>query len=177
LIESRYWKEELMRIARSLRPSPKPRRWTERSHCIVERDIMIGFFIVRRLVELTKVSRKVRDLSMHVYSAPSHGKRVTLLNRGDLEELYDIPNERKQTKKPLYLSNQFIHAYTSFVTRDEDRNWESIFVVSDYDRNDCIWRVPISEIRALFMSAARDHVYSASFTYNETRGDYDISPA
>jgi hypothetical protein len=66
---------------------------------------MIGFFIVRRLIELTKVSQKVRDFRMDVYSAPNRGKRVTLLNRGDVDELYDIANERKETKKPLYLSN------------------------------------------------------------------------
>ena len=176
MIESCYWKEELKRISTLLRPVVKPSRWTERSHCIVERDIMIGFFIVRRLVELTKVSHKVRDFRMEVYSAPNRGKRVTLLNRGDVDELYDITNERKQMKKPLYLSNQFIHAYTSFVARDEARNWDSMFVVSDFDRNDCIWRVPISMIRALFDLAARDYVYSASFTYNAEKQDYDISP-
>jgi hypothetical protein len=176
MIESCYWKEELKRVASLLRPVAKPCRWTERRHCVVERDIMIGFFIVRRLIELTKVSQKVRDFRMDVYSAPNRGKRVTLLNRGDVDELYDIANERKETKKPLYLSNQFIHAYTSFVARDDTRNCESMFVVSDFNRNDCIWRVPISAIRALFDLAAQDYVYSASFTYNADKGDYDISP-
>lgn len=136
----------------------------------------MGFFIVRRLIALTKVSHKVRDLRMDVYSAPNRGKKVTLLNRGDLDALYDFTKEQKQTKKPLYLSNQFIHAYTSFVARDRSRNWESVFVVSDFDRNDCIWRVPIYVIRRLFDLAAQDYVYSASFTYNSDKQDYDISP-
>ena len=175
MIESCCWKEELKRISKLLRPVAKPGRWTERSHCIVERDIMIGFLIVRRLIELTKVSHKVRDFRMDVYSAPNRGKPVTLLNRGDVDELYDIKNERKQTKKPLYLSNQFIHAYMSFVARDETRNWDSMFVVSDFDRNDCIWRIPISTIRNLFKLAAYDHIYSASFTYNAEKQDYEIS--
>lgn len=176
MIESRYWKEELKRISMSIRPVAKPHPWTERRHCIVERDIMIGFFVVRRLIELTKVSNAVRDFRMEVYSAPNRGKKVTRLNRGDVDELYDITNERKQTKKPLYLSNQFIHAYTNFVTRDESRNWDSMFVVSDFDRNDCIWRVPILTIRALFELAANDYVYSASLTYNPEKQDYDVTP-
>ena len=37
MIESCYWKEELLRIAKLIRPVLKPCRWTERSHCIVER--------------------------------------------------------------------------------------------------------------------------------------------
>lgn len=135
---------------------------------------MIGFFIVRRLIELHKVSSKVRNFRMEVYSSPSRGKKATLLNCEALYELYDMDEERKEEKKPLYMSNQFIHAYTSFVARDEMRNWESVYVVSDFDRNDCIWRVPIASIRALFDLASRDEPRSISYTYNAQKGDYDV---
>ena len=112
---------------------------------------------------------------MEVYSVPNRGKHVTLLNRSDVDDLYDFSREQKQTKKPLYLSNQFIHAYTSFVARDETRNWDSMFVVSDFDRNNCIWRVPVSVIRSLFEAASRDYPHSMSFTYNHEKKDYDVS--
>lgn len=175
MIESCYWKEELLRIAKLIRPVSKPCRWTERSHCIVERDVMIGFFIIRRLIELNKVSPRVRDCRMEIYSCPNVGKNVTLLNRGELDELYDINKERKETKKPLYVANQFVHAYTSFVARDETRNWWSMYVVSDFDRNDCIWRVSIHSIRGLFLLASRDYPYSVSWIYNPNKRDYDGS--
>ena len=136
---------------------------------------MIGFFIVRRLIELHKVSPKVRDFQMDVFSSPSRGKAVTLRNRGDLDELYDLDHEQKQTKKPLYLSNQFIHAYTSYVARNKTRNWDSMFVVSDFDRNDCIWRVPIQTIRALFDLTAGDYPHTLSYSYNPAKRDYDVS--
>jgi len=175
MIESCYWKEELQRVAKLLRPVAKPKRWSERHHCIIERDIMIGFFIVRRLIELHKVSSAIRDFRMDVFAAPNRGKHVTLLNRGDVDSLYDFSRERKQTKKPFYLSNQFIHAYMSFIARDETRNWDSMFVVSDYDRNDCIWRVPVSTIRALFDAASRDYPHTISLTYNHEKKDYDVA--
>ena len=69
MIESRYWKEELARIAKTLKPFRKPLRWSERACCIVERDIMIGFFIIRRLIELHKKSSRTRDFNMKVCSA------------------------------------------------------------------------------------------------------------
>jgi hypothetical protein len=175
MIESCYWKEELLRIAKLIQPVLKPCRWTERSHCVVERDVMIGFFIVRRLIEFKKVSAKVRDFKIEVYSCPNRGKYVTLLNRGELDKLYHVNEERKETKTPLYIANQFVHAYTSFVARDETRNWWSMYVVSDFDRNDCIWRVPIDSIRALFLSASKDYPHSVSWTYNPDKRDYDIS--
>jgi len=97
------------------------------------------------------------------------------MNRHEIYELYDLEAERCETKKPLYMSNQFIHAYTSFVVRDENRNWSNAYIVSDYDRNDCIWRVPVSEIRRLFSALARDFPRSVQMVFNHKKGDYDVS--
>ena len=175
MIESRYWKEELARIAKTLKPFRKPPRWSERACCIVERDIMIGFFIVRRLIELHKVSSQTRDFNIKVYSCPNQGNEVTWTNNHRIFEHYDTENEKSETKKPLYMSNQFIHAYTSFVFRDEARNWSDIYVVSDFDRNDCIWRVPIQVIRELFKLASDDYPSQLIAKFDEKTRDYKIA--
>ena len=174
MIESCYWKEELHRIARSIRRVSKPPRWSDRAHCIVERDLMIGFFILRRLIELYKVSTITRDQMLNVFSYRARGKNVTHRNGWDVGELYDLDGEVPATKNPGYIANQFIHAYTSFVARDKTRNWSDVFVVSDYDRNDCIWRVPIPEIRRIFLTAAEDYPNSVHMVFNYRKGDYDI---
>jgi len=174
LIESCYWKEELQRIVRSIRPVAKPRRWSDRAHNIIERDLVIGFFLLRRLIELHKVSSTTRDQKINVFLHRTKGKNVTLLNEHHIMELYNIDSEVPVTKKPLYIANQFIHAYTSLVARDKNRNWSDVFVVSDYDRNDCIWRVPIPVIRKLFRTAAEDYPYYSKFDFNPNKGDYDI---
>jgi len=175
MIESCYWKEELKRIAKTVSPAKKPVRWSERAHCVVERDLMLGFFIVRRLIELHKVSSATRDCNMKFFSCPTRGKHVHLRNHHRLDELYDLEKERGETKKPFYISNQFVHAYTSFVARDESRNWSDVFVVSDFDRNNCIWRIPISEILRLFFVASKDYPHSFEMRFNPKKGDYDIS--
>ena len=171
MIESRYWKEELNRIAKTLKPVRSPPRWSERAVCIVERDLMIGFFIIRRLIELSKVSSRTRDFNMKVYSCPSQGTNVTWINNHRIEKHYDIENEKIEIKKPLYMSNQFIHAYTSFVFRDETRNWSEIFIVSDFDRNDCIWRVPIPIIRELFELASDDYPTNIRAIFDKKKND------
>lgn len=175
MIESCYWKEELERVSRSLRPVSKPPRWTERGHCIIERDIMIGFFIIRRMIELHKVSSAIRGMVLRVFKLTARGKRITRMNRHEIEELYDFEREHQETKKPLYISNQFIHCYTSFVVRDASRNWSDVFVVSDFDRTVCIWRVPVSEIRRLFSTAAKDYPHSVSMVFSEEKGDYVLA--
>ncbi|MCX7425244.1 MAG: hypothetical protein NTW96_06415 [Planctomycetia bacterium] len=171
MIESCYWKEELRRIAVSIRRVAKPPRWSERAHCVVERDLMIGFFLLRRLIELNKVSSATRDRRLRVFSYKARGKAVTLLNGHRISELYDMENEVAKTKKPLYVSNQFIHTYTSFVLRDESRNWSDVLLVSDFDRNDCIWRVPISAIESLFLEASEDYPHEVEMKFNPRSGD------
>ena len=112
---------------------------------------------------------------MSVFSCPVRVNNVHRMNVHDHWDTYDIQKEKRESKKPLYLSNQFIHAYTSFVQRDETRNWSDVYIVSDFDRNDCIWRIPVDQIRRLFIVASQDDVHSAQWVYNEKRGDYDVS--
>ena len=85
-----------------------------------------------------------------------------------------MENEVAETKKPLYVSNQFVHAYTSFVARDESRNWSDIVLVSDFDRNDRIWRVPVSAIESLFLEAAEDYPHTMNMKFNRKVRDYDV---
>lgn len=175
MIESCYWKEELERIARTLKRQARPPRWSQRGVCVIERDLMIGFFLLRRLIELHKVSSRIRDKRLRVFSYGSRGSPVTHLNGHRLPDVYDMDHEIVQTKKPMYISNQFVHACTSFVARDVSRNWSDILLVSDYDKNDCIWRVPIETIRTLFIQAAQDYPSEVEWKYSPDRKDYDIS--
>ena len=135
---------------------------------------MIGFFILRRLIELHKISSRTKQLKLNVFCYNALEKDITSMNAHKIFTIYDLSKEIPARKNPTYISNQFIHACTSYPIRDESRNWCDIFVVSDYDRNDCIWRVPISEIRKIFMIASDDYPQSLCVAYNKKIGDYVI---
>lgn len=173
-IESLYWKEELARIAKTIRPVPRPKRWSERAVCSVERDVFIGFFIIRRLIELNKVSSRIADKKLSVFSAPVT-KTITKFNWHCLEDNYDWKAERAEKKPVSYLSNQCIHAYLSFVLRGKDRNWSDLLVVSDYDRNETVWRIPFATIIELFEEASNDWPQTYQMAFNAKRSDYDIT--
>jgi hypothetical protein len=163
MIESCYWKEELHRIAKAIKPRRKAARWSERNLCIVERDLMIGFFIVRRLIELHKVSSKTREFQLDLFACPRTSKPRKISGLNNLWELYDLNKEKRERKKPMYVSNQFIHAQISNIARDETRNWSDVYIVSDFDRKNCIWRVSLEQIRLLFLTAADDYPHSIQF--------------
>ena len=64
---------------------------------------MIGFFVIRRLIELNRVSSRTRNFSMKVCSCPAQGNKVTWINNHRIFDNYDIENEKPETKKPLYI--------------------------------------------------------------------------
>jgi len=48
-MESQYWKEFLTSTAKELAWKKFPKRLTERRFEIIERDVILSFFIIRRL--------------------------------------------------------------------------------------------------------------------------------
>ena len=85
---------------------------------------MVGFFMLRRMIELSKVSASISERNLTVDSCQSLGVNVPKMNCCALDELYDMENEVRESKRPLYITNQFIHAYMSFPCRDETSSLE-----------------------------------------------------
>jgi len=113
-------------------------------------------------------------MKLDVFSAPTT-RNVTLLNRFSIENNYDWGEERAAQKTVLYVANQFIHAYASFASRGSDRNWSDFLVVSDFDRQNVIWRIQFATIVALFEATARDWPVDVQLAYDPRLKDYKVS--
>ena len=174
MIESYYWKEDLLNHAKRLKPVKDPSRWSERLVVNLEKEIIISFFCVRKLFETHRVSNKSREYKAQVFSYAPSGKRITRLNQNSIDEIYDLENERKVKKKIIFLANQLIHSCTIFAYRKDDRNWGGVYACSDFERNKTIYRIPIDEIISIFKLVGNDYPSSFSMKWNEKIGDYDI---
>jgi len=95
MIESYYWKEDLLNHAKRLKPVKKPSRWSERLVVNFEKEIIISFFCIRKLFEAHKVSSKSREHKARVYTYAPSGKRITKLNQHSIDEVYDLDSEKK----------------------------------------------------------------------------------
>ena len=109
-----------------------------------------------------------------MYACPATGKLPTFLKSNSIEKLYDLSNEHVQTKKPIYICNQVIHSYSTALVVDVTRNWDSLFTVSDYDKKNCIWRIPVDAIVELLRTASTDYPYYVKCRWNEKMADYDV---
>lgn len=89
-------------------------------------------------------------------------------------DLYEFDNQVKQKRSVAFVANQFIHSYLIHPYRDEKRRWEGVFVCSDFEKNNAIFRIPLSEICDAFLAVAKDHLTSTIMTYDQKIKDYRV---
>lgn len=173
MIESRFWKEDLLKHANKLKPSKKPKRWSERAVVNFEKELIVSFFYIRKLLETNKVSKKAANYKTKIFSCTSK-KEITWINYYEIDEIYDLANERTTPKSIRFIANQFIHSCTLVPYRLLDRNWGGIYICSDLERNKTLYRIPISEIREIFELIGNDYPSKMVWSYNKEKKDYDI---
>ena len=175
MIESRYWKEDLLAHSKRLKPTKKPKRWSEKAVVNFEKEILISFFMIRILLENKKTSVKSVDYRVPVRRAPWSGKKITQLNLWHIEGHYDFANEVEARVSLQFLVNQFIHCKLIHATRDRDRNWSEIFVCSDFEMRKALYRISMDEIRKIFSFVGADYGDQVHYKWDAKIDDYQVT--
>lgn len=173
MIESRYWKDDLIRYAKSFQPVANPPRWSEKQLITFEKEVVLAFFMVRKLWECGKFSSTTKKQRMKIFRCPNT-KRANAINYWDIGEIYELPSEHAVSKSVPFVCNQFIHGGATFAYREDDRNWGGLYTCSDYERQKFIYRIPISEIISILLIAGNDYPSMIQMNYNPETSDYDI---
>ena len=93
--ESRPWKTQLLRSTRRLRRIRRKGRSTEEALFVVEREVFVGCYVVRKLFDTLKVSDSTKELECDVTCYPNV-KPVTDFNWHRLDELYDLDDGHRR---------------------------------------------------------------------------------
>ncbi len=173
--ESAYWKEELIRHAHRIRRHQGLKRWTERSGARLEKDVMIGFYSIRKLVEAHKVSDDIRDRRLCLESYPWKGSPVAFLSWHKIDQKYDLEHPVHVRRTLIWITNQIIHSFAFLPGFNTGGRLERIFFNSDRTRRLQVYSIPIDEIIALFQEVATNDPASMQCHFDEETGDYDVS--
>lgn len=174
MIESRYWKTDLLKHAKALRPIKHPTRWSEKRQVIFEKEIIVSFFKIRKLFETNKVSSSSKKHRVEIFRYPNSGKKVNNINYWDIFEIYNLNQKSKIEKSIIFICNQLIHGGATFAFRSENRNWGGIYTCSDYERSKHLYQIPIKEIVTIFNLVGNDYPNQMTYTYSEEIDDYKI---
>ncbi|OQK43193.1 hypothetical protein XM74_c11567 [Vibrio vulnificus] len=58
---SKFWKDDLLKLAEKLTLRLVQKRWGEKNIYTLEKDIFLGFYSVRKLIESRKISDSVKN--------------------------------------------------------------------------------------------------------------------
>ena len=121
----------------------------------MEREVVIGCYIIRKLIEAFKISDSKKDLACESKRFPNR-KPVNYLNWYRVDQLYDMEQGAKASIPLRTLCNQVIHSYV-FIAGEHEEEERGIFLASDHSRNQELIFVSLKEIVRLFRTTAQDY--------------------
>jgi hypothetical protein len=169
--ESFYWKRELFKIAVDLRGRRKQRRWPQASLARIELNVMLGFYMIRKLLEARKVSDSIgkRRLLLPLYRAT--GRRVTYLNVHRIEDLYDFSRGYTETRTVAFICDQIIHSYICVPCLADCAGWDGVIFASDRQKSRGAFYLRGRQIVSLFQSVARNDPAWTKWQLNPRTGE------
>ena len=177
MIESRFWRQELRTDLAWLRKHKFYRRWSEKQQVLYERRLMLVAFQIRSLLERPKVAREyaMKELSVVRYRKKSE-KPFTRIDYA-VDEYFDVEAPQPCKLRALQLCNQLIHYYLMFIWGH--RNYETLFVFSDFKRHECLFEINVEELLDYFAQFGREDSALSStrskvaLKWNAEKQDYE----
>ena len=172
MIESKYWKKDLINLAKNLEKEKVIKKWTEKKQVHFEKEIILNFFIIRKLIETKKISDYLVTKKHKLKAYPKNSTKLTQLNSVDFDELYDLRKFEIKSKNINFICNQLIHSLTIFAFL-KDKKWNSIIMCSDYEKNKWIYEIDRKTIIEILREFGNNYPSKISLTFNESKQDYD----
>lgn len=170
--ESSYWKDDLLELTEKIKNVYPKTPFSEELAVSFEKDIMISFYIIRKLEEAGKLSSATKGYQLNVRTHKNI-KNVTRLNWHRIDELFEFesPIEEKMGVDKLY--NQIIHSYIFLISTDETTEViDGFFFCSDRMRNEKLYYIDLNEIVGFFTIVGNDYPSTGFFEFDEKIQDY-----
>jgi hypothetical protein len=171
--ESCYWKEPLIESAKYFRRLRLTERTSERTFVRIEKEIMMGFYSVRKLLDTFKVSDDSKKLK---YDVVWHRniKAVSYHNWHHVDELYDLEKCHTEARDIRFICNKFIHSYV-FLPIEEDMKLKGFYITTDTLKNNKCYFISIDNVVSIFRTIGRDYPAHFQQSVNLESGEIESS--
>lgn len=157
ITESYYWKRPLLTGAAIIRKYMDKEDITDAQFARIEREVFIGFYAVRKLLEATgKVGPETRDMKVALKWYPKRPLQpvVDWYNRGEFWELYNLEDPRGEQRDLLYVAHRMVHSFIFVLSGDDDGH--GAFFTSDRDKETRLNFLSTDEIVRVFQAVGSD---------------------
>ncbi|WP_275544560.1 MULTISPECIES: hypothetical protein [unclassified Pseudomonas] len=157
--ESSYWKDDLLKLASRLERRLIQTRWDEKNFYTVEKEIFIGFYSIRKLIESKKVSDHISKKKYNIQEIPYRGNPESIITRIKEPE-YEFRN-LKYTEISIYdLCNQFIHSHHFVPFIPNGKNLIGFFFCSDHKRKSGLYLITLFDVVDIYRSVGKNYPHT-----------------
>ena len=133
--ESRGYKSHLAAMATKIERWHAAPRWTDERVAALEKEIFIAFFLIRKLIESSKLTEEVVEAPVRLSVFKPTGIRVDRMSRHDYWELYDMKSPREESRELTFICHQIVHSYVFAMSGTVART--DVIFSSDRHRRRC----------------------------------------
>lgn len=142
---SSYWKDDLLKLACRLERRLIQTRWGEKNLYTVEKEIFMGFYSIRKLIESKKISDSVATKKYEIKEFEYRGSPESIITHFE-ESDYDLSKAKTSKITIAALCNQFIHSHHFLPFCPMGKNLIGFFFCSDHKRLSGLYLITIFDI-------------------------------
>ncbi len=138
ITESCIYKKQLLKISGNVTRKLEQARWLEKSYVNFEKDVLVSFYIIRKLIEAkTKLTKQVTSMNIALTKYPlrEENGKPSILNNHKIEKFYNLDSSTRTQLSLAKLCNLFVHSFIFQPVFDEHKKLSSIFITSDHQNN------------------------------------------
>lgn len=154
--ESSYWKDDLLKLASKLERRVIQTRWGDKNFYTLEKEIFIGFYSIRKLIESKKISDSIAVQEYEVKKIPYSGNQESLFTHFN-EDDYDLSKATSSKITLAQLCNQFIHSHHFLPFLPNGKNLIGFFFCSDYKRTSCMYLITLFDIVSIYRTIGNNY--------------------
>ena len=169
------WKQECIKIASKLAKRYNQKIWSEKSTFALEKEVFLGLFALRKLIESKKVTDAVKNRKIELAVYPVNDKPITLLNQHKFPELYDLYAGHKELLSYWDICNQFIHSsiFAPFVPMGS--SLVGFYIASDWTKKKKLYYVQLKVLVEMLQTVGSNYPRHVELSYDERSNEYNVS--
>jgi hypothetical protein len=160
--ESFYWKKELYDNFQVIARFRFLKRRYKQSYVKVEKAILMGAYIIRKLDEAQKIPPEFLKTQESISLYKSKSTIVDFMNSHHLERHYNLEEAHKENKDWGFILNQIIHSYSLVYTFDSKDQPDGLLINSDWTKKKALFAIPLKLILTMFLKISEGDIILAS---------------
>lgn len=158
MIESYYYKEDLLKFASDFERRKAKQLWREDSLAKAEKQFFVGALFVRKLLESVKITTACKKESYIIHRGKIAPKqKITDFMRHKVIDYIEFAEWKTEKVAVVQICDKVIHSYVNYPCENDSGGLDGFILTTDKYRNKEIWRIPTETIVSMFNRFGNDY--------------------